>query len=105
MSQIIQEPEVDVAVLGLGVAGGIIATELATSGYTVVGIDKGPLWDYANDFSQVKYDEWGVGFMRKFDHPLELYTSTLRNTRHQFANPMRRYTIPLQVISLGHGVG
>jgi gluconate 2-dehydrogenase alpha chain len=105
MSQIIEEPEADVAVLGLGVAGGIVATELAVNGYKVVGIDKGPMWNYADDFATLKYDEWGIGMMRKFDHPLELYTSTLRNTRYQYANPLRRYTMPVQIISLGHGVG
>ena len=51
----------DVVVLGLGVAGGIVAAELAVDGYKVVGIEKGPYWDYANDFAPTKYDEWGVG--------------------------------------------
>jgi gluconate 2-dehydrogenase alpha chain len=104
MSSIIQEEPADVVVLGLGVAGGIVATELAVNGYKVAGVTKGPYWDYANDFATVKYDEWGIIMQRKFDHPLQLQSSTLRNNDGQFALPMRRYT-PNQVISLGHGVG
>src|SRR5580698_213185 len=104
MSSIIQEEPADVVVLGLGVAGGIVATELAVNGYKVAGVTKGPYWDYANDFATTKYDEWGILMQRKFDHPLPLQTSTLRNNSSQFALAMRRYT-PNQVISLGHGVG
>jgi gluconate 2-dehydrogenase alpha chain len=104
LSTIIQEEPVDVVVMGLGVAGGVVATELAVKGYKVAGITKGPYWDFVSDFAPVKYDEWGVMMMRKFDHPLTIQTSTLRNNGAQLALPMRRYT-PNQVISLGHGVG
>jgi gluconate 2-dehydrogenase alpha chain len=103
-TNIVQEQPADVVVLGLGVTGGIVATELATAGYRVVGIEKGPYWDYANDFSQTKYDEWGIGFHRKFDHPLPLSTYTIRNNDEQLALAARRNT-QLQVIVQGHGVG
>jgi gluconate 2-dehydrogenase alpha chain len=103
-SQVIQEPEVDVCLLGMGVAGGIIAAELATAGYKVVGIEKGPYWDFESDFSQTKYDEWGIMMLRKFDHPLRIFTYTLRNDTDQLALPVRRYT-PYQYIAAGHGVG
>jgi gluconate 2-dehydrogenase alpha chain len=102
--QVIQEPEADVCVLGLGVASGIIATELATAGYKVVGIEKGPYWDYQNDFALTKYDEWGIMILRKFDHPLRMFTYTLRNDSQQLALPVRRYTME-QYIAAGHGVG
>ena len=84
-------------VLGLGVTGGIVATELATNGYKVVGIEKGPYWDYATDFALNKYDEWGVGMMHKWDHPLSLSSYTWRNNSTQFAIPFRRYTYPAGV--------
>jgi gluconate 2-dehydrogenase alpha chain len=98
------EPSADVCILGLGVCGGIIAAELATAGYKVVGIEKGPYWSYESDFSQLKYDEWGVMMLRKFAHPLRQFTYTLRNDSEQLALPVRRYT-PYQYIAAGHGVG
>ena len=73
--------------------------------YKVVAITKGPYWDYVNDFSTTKYDEWGVGLGRKYDSPLPLQSTTIRNTPYQFALPVRRYTMPIQYHALGHGVG
>jgi gluconate 2-dehydrogenase alpha chain len=105
LSTVINDPEVDVAVLGLGVTGGIVAAELSTKGHTVIGIEKGPYWQHADDFAPVKYDEWGVGFLHKFDHPLRISTFTMRNTTTQFANPIRRYTPLGQITPMGHGVG
>ena len=98
------EQPVDVCILGLGVAGGVIAAEAALAGYRVVGIEKGPYWDYAKDFSMTKYDEWGIMYHRKFDHPLRLFTYTLRNNSNQMAVPVRR-NIGSQIITPGHGVG
>ena len=104
MSSVINEPAVDVCVLGLGVTGGIVATELATKGLKVVGIEKGPYWDYLTDFALEKYDEWGVGMMHKWDHPLSLSSYTWRNNSTQFALPFRRYNYPFGFTALGHGV-
>jgi gluconate 2-dehydrogenase alpha chain len=104
MSTIINEKPVDVVVMGLGMMGGVVATELALAGHTVAGIDKGPYWEYATDFAQTKYDEWGVAIMHKFDHPLPLFTTTMRNYSTQFAIPIRRYTLT-QFPANGHGVG
>jgi len=105
MSTVITEPTVDVVCLGVGYMSGVVATELALQGYKVVGITKGPHWDYVNDFSMTKYDEWGVGLGRKYDSPLPLQTTTIRNDSSQFALPVRRYTMPIQYHALGHGVG
>src|SRR5205807_5510259 len=66
---------------------------------------KSPYWDYVNDFSMTKYDEWGGGLGRKYDSPLPLQSATIRNTPYQFALPVRRYTMPIQYHALGHGVG
>jgi gluconate 2-dehydrogenase alpha chain len=84
---------------------GVVAVEAALAGYTVAGITKGPYWDYVNDFSTTKYDEWGVGLGRKYDSPLPLQSTTIRNNANQFALPVRRYTMPIQYHALGHGVG
>ena len=46
MSSTINHPQTDVVVLGLGHMGGPIAAELTAAGYQVVGIEKGPFWDY-----------------------------------------------------------
>ncbi len=104
MSTTITEPSVDVVVLGLGVIGGLAATQLAVDGYKVAGIDKGPFWEYSQDFIQTKYDEWGNTIMKKFDHPLPLFTTTMRNNINQFALPIRRYSVS-QFPANGHGVG
>jgi gluconate 2-dehydrogenase alpha chain len=105
MSTIIEEEPADVVLLGLGVMSGSVAAETTAAGYKVAGIEKGPYWNYAVDFPLNKYDEWGVSMMRKFDHPLWMSTFTIRNNTTQFANPVRRYTYPIQYHALGHGVG
>ena len=106
MSTPIQHPQTDVVVLGLGHMGGPIAAELTKAGYNVVGIEKGPFWDFRTDWRQDnKDDEWGIAVERKFDHPLYISTFTIRNNMNQFALPVRRYTKNIQYHALGHGVG
>lgn len=105
-SNVVTHQPVDVVVLGLGHMGGPVAAELSTAGYKVVGIEKGPYWDYATDWAPSNiHDEWAVMLERKFDHPLHLSTFTVRNDRDQVALPVRRYTKFLQYQALGHGVG
>jgi gluconate 2-dehydrogenase alpha chain len=111
MPTTITEPAADVVILGVGFMSGVVAAELSIAkqnggiNYKVVAITKGPYWDYVNDFSTTKYDEWGVGLGRKYDSPLPLQSTTIRNTPYQFALPVRRYTMPIQYHALGHGVG
>ena len=105
MSTVIDEQPADVVLMGLGVMSGTIAAELSTAGFKVVGITRGPYWDFVNDFSTTKYDEWGIGFLRKFDFPASLDRPTMRNTTTQFALPVRRPILPDQWHSLGLGVG
>jgi gluconate 2-dehydrogenase alpha chain len=105
MSTVIQEEPADVVVLGLGTVGGLVATEMAVNGYSVVGIEKGPYWNYLTDFAPTKYDEWGIGLMHKFDHPLPLWTYSIRNNSDQYALPSRRFTFPTGFAAWGHGVG
>ena len=47
--------KIDAVVVGLGAAGGIIAERLASGGMTVVGLEKGPL--YQDDDFRFKHDE------------------------------------------------
>jgi gluconate 2-dehydrogenase alpha chain len=104
MSTVITHPAVDAVVLGEGVMGGEITIKLTLAGYKVVGIEKGPYWDYTTDFAITKYDEYGIQIMRKNDHPLAMSTVTLRNNSTQFALPVRRNSNG-QATSSGHGVG
>jgi gluconate 2-dehydrogenase alpha chain len=96
----------DVVCLGLGHMSGPVAAELTLAGYNVVGIEKGPFWNFATDWSRDnKDDEWAIAVERKFDHPLFISSFSIRNTRNQFALPVRRYTKQVQYHALGHGVG
>ena len=89
----------------MGAMSGTVAAEVTLAGYKAVGIERGPSWDYTSDFLPTKNDEWGVMFMRKYDHQLPVSTPSLRNNRNQFALPVRRNTPTGQIISEGHGVG
>ena len=102
---VIQHEETDVVILGMGAMSGTVAAEVTKAGYKAVGIERGPNWDFYNDFFYSKYDEWGIGYMRKYDHALSNSTATVRNNRFQFALPVRRYTPGGQIISEGYGVG
>ncbi len=96
----------DVVCLGLGHMSGPVAAELTAAGYSVVGIEKGPYWDYKTDWDPTNiHDEWAILMERKFDHPLYISTFTIRNNINQFALPMRRYTKQVQYHALGHTVG
>ncbi len=106
MSSVINHDKVDVVCLGLGHMSGPIAAELTRNGNTVVGIEKGPYWNYAVDWNPTNiHDEWAIVVERKFDHPLYISSFSIRNTRDQFALPVRRYTKQVQYHALGHGVG
>ena len=106
MSSPIIHPAVDVVILGLGQCGGPVAAELSTAGYKVVGLERGPFWDYATDWAVGnKMDEYAIMVNRKFDFPCSKQTFTMRNNGNQFALPVRRYTKDIQVISMGYAVG
>jgi len=105
MSTVITEQEADVVVMGLGFMSGTIAAELSLANYKVVGVTRGPYWNFNVDFTTNKWDEWGIGFERKFDFPASYQTTTIRNNVNQFALPARRPTFPIQYHSLGFGVG
>ena len=66
--------EVDFVVVGSGAAGGIMAKELSTFGYSVVVLEQGPHLQ-APDF---KHDEWG------YEHNNDLVWSTRHGNRQTF---------------------
>ncbi len=45
------DQEVEVVIVGLGAAGGVLLRDLAKAGFDVVGIEAGPFWDPARDFA------------------------------------------------------
>ena len=87
VNQIIQEQPADVVVLGLGVAGGIVATELATSGTRWSGSTRARSGTMRTTSRRSSTTSGGSAFMRKFDHPLQLSTTPCGTPVDQFAIP------------------
>ena len=84
MSTVITHPAVDVVVMGEGVMGGEISIKLALGNYKVVGIEKGPYWDYTTDFAITKYDEYGIqinGVARSLGIGIERVVFTVDGSR------------------------
>ncbi len=50
MRRYAQGEEVDVCIVGLGAAGGVLLQRLARAGFRVVGLDAGPFWDVERDW-------------------------------------------------------
>jgi gluconate 2-dehydrogenase alpha chain len=94
--------EIDVAVVGMGWAGGIMARELTLAGLNVVGFERGPDRRPAEDFAMP-----GIRDELKYQQRLELMadnsidTITFRNQSAQMALPIRRWGAFLP----GEGVG
>ncbi len=94
--------EVDVVVIGMGWAGGVLARELTLAGLTVVGLERGPDRRPAEDFALP-----GIRDELKYQQRLELIgdnsidTITFRNQSDQRALPIRRWGAFLP----GEGVG
>ncbi|HEX7391293.1 MAG TPA: GMC family oxidoreductase [Acidiphilium sp.] len=95
-------PHTDVAIIGLGWTGAIMAYELSGAGLNVVAIERGPWRDTATDFPPA----WAPDELRYAIH-LDLFqrpeqsTVTLRNKISQTALPVRKFSSFLP----GNGVG
>lgn len=92
-------PKTDVVIIGVGWAGGIIASELTKEGKQVVGLERGgerKTADYAQITDELRYAQRN-GMMQD----LSKETITFRNEEAMRALPMRRYGSFL----LGTGVG
>jgi choline dehydrogenase-like flavoprotein len=66
--------EVDFVVVGSGAAGGVIAKELATAGFSVVVLEQGP-WRRNEDFG---HDELGTWILGELGPPPERFPQTFR---------------------------
>lgn len=89
----------EVVIVGVGWAGGIIASELTKAGVKVVGLERGENRDTA-DFQMV-HDEYRYAVRGELMQDLSKETNTFRNHKDERALPMRRYGAFL----IGSGVG
>lgn len=95
-------PRKDVAIVGLGWTGSILAYELTSAGLDVVAIERGAWRDTATDFPPAwAPDELRYGVrLDLFQRPAQS-TVTLRNNMNQTALPVRQFISFLP----GNGVG
>jgi gluconate 2-dehydrogenase alpha chain len=95
-------PKKDVAIIGLGWTGSILANELTAAGLDVVAIERGPWRDTATDFP-ISYAQDELRY--RIQHELFLRNSqmsvTFRNNANQTALPVRTWG----AFMLGNGVG
>ncbi len=95
-------PAKDVAIIGLGWTGSILAHELCDAGLDVVGIERGPWRDTATDFL-ISYAQDELRY--RLQHELFLRPAqmsvTFRNNGSQTALPVRTWG----AFMLGNGVG
>lgn len=95
-------PATDVAIIGLGWAGSIIANELTDAGLNVIAIERGPWRDTATDFN-IGYVQDELRYALRHDlflRPAQ-ETFTFRNNDGQTALPIRQFGSFLP----GNGVG
>src|SRR4051794_41965368 len=95
-------PAKDVAIIGLGWTGSILAYELASAGLDVVAIERGPWRDTATDFPP-GYSQDELRYAVRLDLFLrpDQETLTFRNNMNQTALPIRNFVSFLP----GNGVG
>lgn len=85
-------PSTDVVVVGLGWAGSIIAKELADEGLNVIGFERGPWRDTAQDFNLASAaDELRYNARQELMLRTRQNTVTMRNNVTQVALPMREW--------------
>lgn len=92
-------PGVDAVVVGMGWAGAIVATELARAGWSVVGLERGPVRDTAPVFT--KHDELRFKVRHELMQDVAKETWTFRHHPREVAQPVRR----LGAFLPGTGVG
>lgn len=85
-------PATDVVVVGLGWAGSILAHELAEEGLNVIGFERGPWRDTAQDFNIASApDELRYSARQELMLRTRQNTVTMRNNTSQTALPMREW--------------
>lgn len=75
---------VDFVIVGSGAAGGVMAKELATAGFSVVVLEQGP-YLREKDF---RHDEFGVVYRSALTNDLKRQPNTFRKTESETAKPM-----------------
>lgn len=86
-------PKTDVAIIGLGWAGSVMAEELTRAGLNVVAIERGKWRDTSTDFPPaVDPDELRWHTRRELLQPMKVETTTFRNTPSQHAAPVRNWS-------------
>ncbi|WP_429162893.1 GMC family oxidoreductase [Desulfitispora alkaliphila] len=56
------DKEVDVCIVGVGAAGGVLAYELSKAGLDVVGIEAGPFWNPQTDFASDELHSYSLSW-------------------------------------------
>jgi gluconate 2-dehydrogenase alpha chain len=92
-------PKVPVVIVGMGWAGGIIASELTKAGVKVVGIERGK--DRTTSDYLMGHDELRYQHRTELMQDLSKETITSRNNKNMTALPMRSYG----TFIVGDGVG
>ncbi|HKQ23094.1 MAG TPA: GMC family oxidoreductase [Burkholderiales bacterium] len=87
----IRRKSADVVVVGVGVAGSILAKELADAGLKVVGLERGPHRDVSDFPMPYTHDELRYARRHELMQDLSRETITFRNTSSETALPMREF--------------
>ena len=94
--------EVDVVVIGVGMAGSIVAKELAAAGYKVVGLERGEARFTVPEFQgPAIHDELRFDVRKALMQDNTRETVTFRNHTSQLALPIRRWESFLPGTGLG----
>jgi gluconate 2-dehydrogenase alpha chain len=94
--------EVDVVVIGVGMAGSIVAKELAAAGYKVVGLERGEARFTVPEFqSPAIHDELRFAVRKALMQDNTREAVTFRNQASQVALPIRRWESFLPGTGLG----
>jgi gluconate 2-dehydrogenase alpha chain len=80
---------VDAVIVGVGWAGGIIASELTKAGMTVVGLERGPLREPSDSAYVEKHDELRFTVRQDLLQDTALETWTFRHHARETALPIR----------------
>ncbi len=97
-------PKKDVAIIGLGWTGSILANELTDEGLDVIAIERGPWRDTPTDFPTT-YDQDELRY--RYRHELflrpEQLTFTFRNKMSEQALPIRDWGAFMPMTGVGGG--
>ncbi len=102
MADTLKKPPVDIAIVGFGWTGAILASELAATGLNILALERGEDRDTHPDFEYPRIiDELSYGIRGKLFQQLARETVTVRHAPGDTAVPYRQHGSFL----LGDGVG